>query len=118
MDSLYEMFQSRVLGWLASMKHPAFRSEKEWRLILDVYESAELEYLEKSTMITRHFPVSFLQLHDKYKLLPIREILVGPSRHPEVSRETIGKMLTNSNYYGYLGWQVEINMSGIPFQVP
>lgn len=118
-DALYSMFDGLALHWLASMKHPAFGDEAEWRLILDIRGDTDFKYLQKSTMMTRHLPIHFPKIDADNRLVPVKEVFVGPSRHPDTSARSVQSLLLHHRYTEEkLGWPVKVSISGIPFQVP
>jgi hypothetical protein len=99
------------------LKHSGFRAESEWRVIrrLGPDDCAKMIYLAKRTLLSRHLPISYCAhgtVADR-KILPIKEIMVGPSRHREVSRVSVGDLLRT---YGYDDSKVPVTVSDIPFQ--
>jgi hypothetical protein len=97
------------------IKHAAYKSECECRLskALMVNELQEIRFQQKNTMLTRHLP-----LHPQYEgqpspyRLPISEIIVGPCRHPHVSRISVGTLLQQCGYDPNI-----VRVSEIPFQI-
>ena len=141
LDTLFELFSFEVAGngpgdlvvwreyvfryfvnlssyWLASMKHPDFEREAEWRLITDLWEQEQnaikLRFMQKSTMLTRDLPISF-RVSSQHKLLPLRKVLVGPSRHPAVSRDSVRSLLRT---FHYSCEEISVDCSKTPFQIP
>lgn len=98
------------------LKDPAFKREDEWRLIASYPSGApcrsKLKFKQRSSMISRHLP-----LGNGSDPLPIRRVLVGPSRHKRISRESIEIALKEWGYTSEkLGWQVEVCESDTPVQ--
>jgi hypothetical protein len=87
-------FRDSVLYLAPILKDPAFFQEEEWRLIcsLGAADKKKIEIKQRQTLISRHLPLSF---GDK---LPIREVLVGPCRHPNASRISVGDYLVANGY--------------------
>ena len=88
-----------VLGEIAPLiKDPAFAEEREWRLMRLVnYDSCDLKALEFSnsqSMLKRHFKLNIA----KDGRLPINEIMVGPSRHQQVSVHSLYALLLHKGY--------------------
>lgn len=100
------------------MKHPAFEGEKEWRLIAAYPGSApvrpKLEFSQRSAMVSRHLP-----LGDGETPLPVRGVLVGSSRHKDVSRSSLGLALREWGYTEEeMKWKVGVDASETPVQTP
>jgi hypothetical protein len=107
----------RLVGRLAPMvKDPAFRGENEYRIVheLQVHEMAQLRFKQKQTLMSRHLPLIFPPPNyaTQSQLLPIVEVMVGPSRHKEISRVSVETFLRQKGYPA-----VPVTMSKIPFQV-
>ena len=88
-----------VLGEIAPLiKDPAFAEECEWRLMRLVdYDSCDLKALEFSnsqSMLKRHFKLNIA----KDGRLPIKQIMVGPSRHQQVSVHSLYALLLHKGY--------------------
>jgi len=105
----------RRIGQLSPMiKDPAFRAEKEVRAVhrLRDHELPKLRFSQKNALMARHLPLSFPPppVPDS-KMLPIVEVLVGPSRHMEVSRVSVDTFMRQRHY------DVPVTKSRIPFQM-
>jgi Protein of unknown function (DUF2971) len=99
------------------MKHSGFEPECEWRIIhrLQPTDIDKMVFLQKKTLMSRHLPLSYkvASSPDDSRLLPIHEIMVGPSRHKEISKVGVGDLLrTNS----YALSQRNVTVSAVPFQ--
>jgi hypothetical protein len=99
------------------LKHPAFFQEEEWRLVCELgpADKEKIKIKQRQTLISRHLPLLF---GDK---LPIREVLVGPCRHPGPSRISVADYLLALKYE--LNGEgendprkVTVSSSDIPFQ--
>ena len=97
------------------IKHSAFSSERECRLSKGYIaeELQELQFRQKNTMLTRHLPLrpQYDGQPNPYRL-PISEIIVGPCRHPHVSRISLGTLLQQNGYDPSI-----VKLSEIPFQL-
>lgn len=105
-----------MLSYLAPMvKHPAFQSENEYRIMyeLNLQDLPELKFIQKSSLMSRHLPLSFSSEFGESPSvrLPIKEILVGPSRHKEISAVSVHTLLRQKGYDS-----VQVGVSAIPFQ--
>jgi hypothetical protein len=116
-ESFLEAWREQVIYFAPVLKDSAFVQEREWRLIYSLpHEKVEqIEIKQRSTLISRHLPLSF---GDK---LPIREVIVGPCRHPSVSLISVGTYLRAKGYQvNEVGEnnpnKVTVSSSTIPFQ--
>jgi len=77
----------------------AFRGENEYRIVheLQVHEMGQLRFRQNAT---------------QSQLLPTMEVMVGPSRHKEISRVSVETFLRQKGYPA-----VPVTMSKIPLQV-
>jgi hypothetical protein len=77
-DSFLATWRDNVIYFAPVLKHGSFESEHEWRLIVGLSPNhvSKVEIQQRSALISRHLPLKF---GDK---LPIREVVVGPCRHP------------------------------------
>ena len=88
-----------VLGEIAPLiKDPAFDEEREWRLMrlvnYDTCDRLGLAFSNSQSMLKRHFK---LQLKVD-GLLPIKQIMVGPARHQQVSVHSLHALLLHKGY--------------------
>jgi hypothetical protein len=107
----------RMVGYLAPMvKDPAFRGENEYRIVheLQAHEFGQLRFRQKQTLMSRHLPLIFPPPNyaTQSRLLPINEVMVGPSRHKEISRVSVECLLRQKGYP-----TIPVTMSKIPFQM-
>ncbi|HZY74549.1 MAG TPA: DUF2971 domain-containing protein [Edaphobacter sp.] len=92
------------------LKHASFEEEAEWRLISlgSSFENAKPQFrMGKSTLVP-YFQHS-LQLKDT--VLPIEEVVIGPTPHPDLAREATDNLL-RSRHAG----AAEIRSSLIPYR--
>jgi hypothetical protein len=105
-----------TLSYLTPMvKDPAFRTEYEYRIMyeLTLEDLPNVVFIQKSNLISRHLPLGFTSEFGEPPSvkLPIKEILVGPSRHKEISAVSVHTLLRQKGYDS-----VAVNVSAIPFQ--
>jgi hypothetical protein len=116
-DAFLTAFRHHIVYLAPILKDPAFSQEEEWRLICSfgAADKEKIEIKQRQTLISRHLPLSF---GDK---LPIREVLVGPCRHPNTSRISVGDYLVANRYElnneGTDPRKVTVSSSIIPFQM-
>lgn len=107
---------SNVITYLAPMvKHPAFASEKEWRVIrrLTSADLPSVKIQQRHGMLRRHLPLALRTVHAPNHL-PIRAVRVGPARHKEVSRVSVATLLQTQKYPEQVYNNVLV--SDVPFQ--
>jgi hypothetical protein len=96
------------------IKDPGFKKEQECRIVKGFFldELSQLKFLQKATMMSRHLPLQppTGNIYNPYRL-PIAEVIVGPCRHPHVSRITVDTLLRQKGYPTGL-----VSISKIPFQ--
>ena len=116
-DAFLAAFVGQIIHFAPILKDPAFFQEEEWRLVctLGPTDAKKIEIKQRQTLISRHLPLSF---GDK---LPIREVLVGPCRHPNTSRISVGDYLVANGYRlnnegEHDSGKVTVSSSIIPFQ--
>ncbi len=83
------------------IKDPGFAQEKEVRIVhqLQIAEIADLRVLQRKTMMSRHFPIKFPSGGvTRHPRIPIHRIIVGPSRHKEISRISVDTLLRTHGY--------------------
>jgi hypothetical protein len=97
-----------------SVKDPGFKGERECRIVktFHIDELSQLKFIQKSTMMTRHLPIKppAGNAFTPYRL-PIAEVIVGPCRHPQVSRISVDTLLRQKGYPSGL-----VSISKIPYQ--
>lgn len=96
------------------VKDPAFIKENECRIVKSISsdELIDLKFLQRSNMMSRHLPLRPpMRTPSTPYRLPIAEIIIGPCRHPQVSRLSVDTLLQQKGYTG-----VPVSISKIPFQ--
>jgi hypothetical protein len=80
---------------------------------LQAYEIGQLLFKQKETLMSRHLPLIFPPPNyaTRSQLLPIAEVMVGASRHKEISRVSVETLLRQKVY------QVPVTVSKAPFQL-
>jgi hypothetical protein len=110
------VWEERIGRLAPTVKDPAFRAENEYRIVheLQVHEMVHLRFRQKQALMSRHLPLIFPPPNyaTQSKLLPIMEVMVGPSRHKEISRVSVETLLRQKGYPA-----VAVTMSKIPFQL-
>ena len=106
-------------SWAATVKHPGFEEEQEWRVIFQPLITAEEKYLSTSAFVVRLEGPEFVThvefmpdkkvLGKRGDLLPIKSIVCGPNVTMRTAKRAIEILLRNNGYEG-----VEIRKSEIP----
>ena len=93
------------------IKHPKFKEEREWRLLYPFNDEAipRMRYLQRSSMLTKHVPIR-LMMQDGKPRLPLKSVVVGPCRHVDISKISVGDLLKT---YGY---SAPVFTTEIPYQ--
>lgn len=113
-DTFITAWDSALTQLAPLIKDPGFGLEQEVRLVhqLQLAEIAEIRVLQRKTMMSRHFPIRYPAggLTQKPRL-PIHRIIVGPSRHKEISRISVDTLLRTYGYQSGL-----VSTSARPYQ--
>jgi hypothetical protein len=93
-------------------KHPKFSSEREWRLVYPFSDEAvsRMRYLQRNSMMTKHVPLQ-LMMHDGSPRLPLTGVVVGPCRHKQISRISVGDLLKTNGYK-----DAHVSITDVPYQ--
>jgi hypothetical protein len=70
-----------------------------------------MKYVQRPQMMSRHLPIEFPKISTGKALLPIAEVMVGPSRHKIVSRVSVSDLLRTCGYVSR-----NVTESAIPYQ--
>jgi hypothetical protein len=98
------------------VKDTAFANERECRIV-KLYAADDLpnlRFIQKTSLMSRHLPIkpgTFPLQTETYRL-PIAEVMVGPCRHPEISRTSVDTLLRKKGYSSPL-----VSISKVPFQM-
>lgn len=74
--------------WAPALKHPSFSEEKEWRLIMHVGREGNpnCQYRKGSSFVVPYYN---FRLQDEAGRLPLSKIIVGPTAHRDLSRNSV-----------------------------
>jgi len=90
-------FQNSLLEIASFLKHPAYKEEKEWRLIKKLEDESFLKFREGASMLVPHID---LMLTDGNEKLFLEDLYIGPTLHPELSKiSAAGFLLKNNSDY-------------------
>jgi hypothetical protein len=103
------------LSYLAPLaKDPAFEAESEYRLVRQYRQDliSELRFTHRGSLLLRHLPTAFVSPDTGKAILPIAEVMVGPSRNRDASKASLELLLRQKGYDN-----VVVTESKVPFQV-
>lgn len=96
-----EQFRGDILQVFSTIKHPAFKEEKEWRLISKYYPSyvvPEIKYREGASMLVPYTEFRIQRWHDKKEhahSVYFESVCLGPSQHANLSFNALQNFLSN-----------------------
>lgn len=93
-------FAGLAIMFASFIKHPKFAGEREWRLVYHLQDEAipRKRYLQRSSMMTQHVPLRLKMRGNGQPCLPLTSIVVGPSRHKEISKISVNDLLRTHGY--------------------
>ena len=96
------------------LKDAAFVQEQECRILkgFTSEDLKDLQFFQKSSLMSRHLPIRPGPPTPAPYLLPITEVMVGPCRHPAISRTSVHTLLRKKGYNS-----ITVSISKVPFQV-
>lgn len=100
-----------LVSRVSSLKHPGFTEEQEWRILVTL-TSDNLSDVKFRQGLNALIPYIELNLSDvKTSKLPISEIVLGPTLHPELAKKALDSMLKKNGFPNVL-----LTESEIPFR--
>jgi len=114
-DEFLESWEREMSFVAPLVKNPAFAKERECRIVKGLVprDLEELRFMQKGSLISRHLPLRppLRAPMNPYRL-PITRIIVGPCRHPQISRNSVDTLLQQKGFPTGL-----VSISKIPFQL-
>jgi hypothetical protein len=117
--TLVEFTRMVLSSWAATVKHPGFEEEQEWRVIFQPLITAEEKYLSTTEFVVRLEGPEFVThvefmpdakvLGKRGHLLPIKSIVCGPNVPLRTANRALEILLRNNGYDN-----VQIKRSEIP----
>lgn len=114
-EEFFEAWENSITMVAPLIKHPAFIGESECRITkgFAAGDLKSLRFVQKTSVISRHLPLQPPgRLPATPYRLPIATVMVGPCRHPQISRTSVDTLLRQKGYPTGL-----VSISNIPFQV-
>jgi hypothetical protein len=117
-SEFFEAWDEHIYRLSPLIKDPGFCDEDEVRIVheLHVSEMNHVQVRQKRNLLARHVALSCVPqslVGNRDDKLPIVGIVVGPSRHPAVSRVSVGTLLLQLGYEN-----VPVEISTCPLQSP
>jgi hypothetical protein len=81
-----------LLPLLATIKHPSFSDEEEWRVIL----GEDSEGRSESFRVSRFGITPYVEM--AFEPVAVREVIVGPSVHQDLRASGVRRLLTRYQY--------------------
>ena len=110
----FEAWERAITMVAPLVKDPAFVKERECRIVKGIYnELDQLRFIQRKSLMSRHLPLQPpMHAESGTPRLPIAEVMVGPCRHPQISRTSVETLLVQKGYAAGL-----VSISKIPFQI-
>lgn len=99
------------LSFLAPcLKHPTYADEEEWRLVYNLKpdDPTTMRFRQRQSMMTRHMPLKLTGP------LPITSVMVGPCRHPIISRVAVCDLLLA---HGFKTAIEKVSLTTVPYRM-
>jgi len=106
-------FAHRLAEIAPRIKHESFKDEKEWRLVSRAISVWDLEHRSGESMIIPYYSIP---IDYEGQLEPISEIVVGPTPHTELSKESVHSLALASGMIKTDGSGITISTTRIPFR--
>ena len=99
--SFAQILASHLREFLVTFKHDTFSDEKEWRIVLPFSRDDHIHFLRFRN--SRGQAVPYMQLHPRtptpdLPILPIVEVVHGPTLHPELAKKSLHLLLQSTDY--------------------
>jgi hypothetical protein len=91
-------------------KNATFKEEKEWRFILTRNNTSVWKFRSGQSMITPFIEVNLLTDEDDLGSMPVSEVIIGPTPHPELARTSVRMLLESQSLDAW------VRLSDIPFR--
>jgi len=99
----------QIIALAPLFKHPAFQEEKEWRLIIPRrIGKPGIKFRVSRELIV---PYTEVDLREKEQSIPISEIIVGPTPHPQELRSAIESLCKHEGLE-----EINVKLSSCPFR--
>lgn len=109
---LFQSLLNEAIRLQGKFKTPAYREEKEWRILQFVHPASTSIPIHFRAARNRVVPYLELDFHEPKKLpLPIEHVTAGPTHDPTLSKDALTMLFSKRGYSG-----VTIENSRVPFR--
>jgi len=100
-------FVAEALRLVSFFKHPSFSDERECRVIVPGTGSKSVSFRSGPSYLVPYIvlPLDLARSH------VLREVVIGPSPHPDLAREAVSRFLAT-----HLSYPVTVSVSSVPFR--
>jgi hypothetical protein len=111
LTELSVQFSTFLMSIAASLKHPAFAEEREWRLVTT--DPIGGRPARKSFRLGRRTIVPYIEMNlvDAEKVVRFERVIVGPTPHVDISCEAVRALLTEIGV-----WSGGVEATKIPYR--
>src|SRR5262249_22995606 len=92
LQSIRESMLARLPFVAASIKHPSFSEEQEWRIVTGYvsFDDDRLSYFPRNSIIVPYMSIDLTPVPNW-----LESVTVGPNPHQEVAKNALSKFLTS-----------------------
>jgi hypothetical protein len=127
-DQIAKKAKDVIDFFVPTFKHKGFEEEREWRMIFVPTQSGNIKRIKPCYRAARDMLIPYYSLKDLIKgviqqqgldaekwaekwHLPIKHVLIGPSRHKELNKASARFLLLDNGYYS-----CPVNTSETPYR--
>ncbi len=103
-------YSKKVIIVSSIFKSDSFFEESEWRLFHFRRSKDNIKDIKYRNGRSLIIPYLELEIEDKYKSTPLKEVIIGPSPHLEPSKKSANMLLKSNNF------ECKVSESKIPFR--
>jgi len=83
-----------------SLKHPGFKEEREWRILANFHptDPSRLRFRPGQTTVVPYIELGISDLGVSSAKLPIREVVHGPSAHPQLASQSLASLFEKQGF--------------------
>jgi len=104
---------SSITHYAPMFKDPAFKDEKEWRIMTDVVNVKDLFFREGKSMLIPYTEIPLLGDQDE---MSVNEVVIGPTPHIRQSHLSVESLLNREGIYKAQGGATDITDTKVPYR--
>ena len=95
-----ELLKLTLIFRLFWLKHPGFKEEQEWRILanFDSADVSRLRFRQGQTTLVPYVELGLADFGNREKKLPIREVVYGPSTHPQMASQCLESLFKKHGF--------------------